>query len=276
MFVCIVICLVSLTACGEDGYPVEVAGVTVKKAPEQVVALSESAASVIMALGYEGTLVAAPQSYQKQTGAAVQVAGTTTAPNLEVLKNLPADLILSGEGLSYTAAQQLQNDGREVVQLAAPQQYAELLPYYTNIARIFAGEEKGAEQAATYIAQLESSLAEMKTANAAKTGSVLFYLEDGFAATGETLPGQLLEKAGFQNAAAALQGYSITDEQVKTAAPQYIFCPTGMGETLLKNTALKDVPAIASGKVYEVNTGEVVYGGAQVLSVLGSMANYMQ
>lgn len=116
----------------------------------------------------------------------------------------------------------------------------------------------------------------MKTANAAKTGTVLFYLEEGFAATGETLPGQLLEKAGFQNAAANLQGYSISAEQVKAVAPQYIFCPTGMGETLLNNTALKEVPAIASGKVYEVNTGEVVYGGAMVLSVLGSMANYMQ
>ena len=59
------------------------------------------------------------------------------------------------------------------------------------------------------------------------------------------------------------------------AKPQYIFCPKGMGEKLLKNEALKAVPAIAEGKVYEVRTSEVVYAGAALLAVLGDMANYI-
>ena len=144
-----------------------------------------------------------------------------------------------------------------------------------NIAKIFAGEESGPQAAQTYFTQLEQSLAELKTKNSTTNATVLFYLEEGFSATGESLPGTILEKAGFKNAAAGLTGYTFTNEQLLQAKPQYIFCPKGMGEKLLKNEASKAVPAIAEGKVYEVRTSEVVYAGAALLAVLGDMANYI-
>lgn len=267
--------LLGLTGCGEKGYPVSVAGVTLKRAPEQVIALSESAASAIAALGYKSTLVAVPEACRESLGTELKAAGETVAPNMTVLKDLPADLIIAGEGLNYEAEQEFKSSKREYLKLAAPQSYSELLGYYENIAKIFAGEESGPQAAQTYFTQLEQSLAELKTKNSTINATVLFYLEEGFAATGESLPGTILEKAGFKNAAAGLTGYTFTNEQLLQAKPQYIFCPKGMGEKLLKNEALKAVPAIAEGKVYEVRTSEVVYAGAALLAVLGDMANYI-
>ena len=263
--------LLGLTGCGEKGYPVSVAGVTLKRAPEQVIALSESAASAIAALGYKSTLVAVPEACRESLGTELKAAGETVAPNMTVLK----DLIIAGEGLNYEAEQEFKSSKREYLKLAAPQSYSELLGYYENIAKIFAGEESGPQAAQTYFTQLEQSLAELKTKNSTINATVLFYLEEGFAATGVSLPGTILEKAGFKNAAAGLTGYTFTNEQLLQAKPQYIFCPKGMGEKLLKNAALKAVPAIAEGKVYEVRTSEVVYAGAALLAVLGDMANYI-
>ena len=275
MIIAVLMVSLLVTGCAKSGYPVTVNDTKLSKAPEQVVVLSESAASVITALGHESAIVAAPQSYKEHFNSTVQSVGDSVSPDLSAIEKITADLILSGESIAYDVAQEFNKNGRTCITLKAPEKYSELAAYYTALAQIFEGEIKGAETAATYLAELEKSLTELRTANASKSAGMLLYIEEGFVATGDSLPGQLLEMAGFHNIAADKTDYMMSAVDITAADPQYIFCPKGMSETILSNEGLQSVSAVKNGKVYEINSTEIVYAGALLLSSLGEIGNYM-
>lgn len=75
--------------------------------------------------------------------------------------------------------------------------------------------------------------------------------EAGSAATGDTLIGVLLEKAGAVNAAAEDTGWTISADMAVQA--EVIFCPEELVDTVKSAEIYASSPAVQNGRVYGVD-----------------------
>lgn len=261
----------------EKDYPVTVGDVTVNSLPQSVACLSEGAASAVSALGYKSYLTGAPAEFiGDDTETTLVDVGNATKPNEEAIFTLAPDVLITPLQLNSSFADELELRGITVIVLTTPTQYSDIAPYYGELARLFLGKKKSEETAEIYIGELERNLDELKTQNASLTKKAVVFIEDDFVATGDTLAGQALERAGIVNIAADATGYIMNAADIAAANPDVIFCTQGDGEAVLQNAAYKEVTAVQNGAVYEIDTVPLVFAGEGFYAVLHDMSNYLK
>lgn len=278
LMVVFVLCIMAFSGCTlfEKDYPVDVAGVTVNKMPERVAALSQSAASSISALGYGEYLVGAPSAFLTGEETGIVDLGNPLMPNEEALLELSPDVLVVSEALTTDLMDRLALRGVTVITLKTPTQYSEVAPYYTELSKLFIGKKKYLETADPFNASMENSLSELKASNAAITKSVVVFIDGDFVATGDTLAGQALAKAGIKNIAESSTDYVMTTENIATANPDVIFCSSGMSNAILTNEAYKEINAIKNAAVYEVDVFALSFAGDGFIAALQDMSTYLK
>lgn len=272
----LVLCILSGCSLFEKDYPVTVAGVTVKHAPESVACLSEGAASAVSALGYGSYLTGAPSEFITGEEDGLADLGSAVMPDQEAVYSLSPDVLITPLELSDSFKEGLELRGITVIVLATPEKYSDIAPYYTELAKLFLGKKKSTETAETYIGEMNRNIADLKARNTGISKKAVVFIEDGFVVTGDTLAGQAMEQAGMVNIAAEETGYMMSAVAIAEANPDVIFCAAGSSEAILKNETYAAVTAIKNGAVYEIDTAALAFAGEGFCAVLQDMSNYLK
>lgn len=277
IMVVFVLCMTAVSGCSlfEKDYPVIVGDITVKKMPERVATLSQSAASSICALGYGDFLVGAPSAFLSEGQTGITDLGNPLMPNEEALLELSPDVLLVSEELTAELADRLVLRGVTVIMLETPDQYSEVAPYYTELSKLFVGKKKYTQTAEAFNSAMENSLSELSLGNQSVAKSSVVFIDSGFVATGDTLAGQALAKSGIKNIAEGYKDYVMPIEDIVTANPDVIFCPVGMSNSILTNEAYKDITAIKNAAVYEIDVFALSYAGDGFIAALQDMSTYL-
>ncbi|MDD4808378.1 MAG: peptidoglycan-binding protein [Oscillospiraceae bacterium] len=104
------------------------------------------------------------------------------------------------------------------------------------------------------------------------TTGVYLYDAAGGAATGDTMAGSLLTAAGITNVAGGSKNSKMDITALKTVNPSLIFCPKGLKSTLSKTEGYKDLQAVQSGKVYEMDPLLMKTEGENMITAVTYMA----
>ncbi len=271
----LVLALSSFVGCNGTGYPVKIGDAEITETPKTVAVLSEQAASAICALGYKSYLVGAPSEFFKTEMEGVTDLGKAMFIDFEaVYKLAPNILIVQGE-LAEEVKDNLKARNINVVLLETPTKYDDVAPYYESLSKIFLGEEKYTEAYDPYIGESERIISETAQSLKGVSKKVALFVEEGFVATGDTIAGGAMKKAGFNNIAEQHTDYLMSFNEIVTANPEVIFCPVGYTDAIMQNENYKDITAVKNAAVYEVDVEALVYASEGFAATLQSMSKYL-
>lgn len=275
ILLCLVLTFVCITACNDGNFPVTVGGTEIAKAPKKVVAFSEQAASAICALGYKSYLVGAPKEFLSSPVDGVTDIGFAYNVDFEKVYSLNPDLVIVPAELVSSHKESMALRNISVVTLETPVNYSQVAPYYEALSKMFLGNNKYTQAYDTYIGESERQIADIKKENEGINKRVAVFIEPGFPVTGDTLPGQALEKVGINNIAKDHTDYMMSYIDIVKADPEVIFCGVGTSQRIMENESYKDITAIKNGAVYEIDVTAITFAAEGFVATLKEMSTYL-
>ena len=256
----------------EQDFPVTVNEVTIQDEPKGVVVLSPNLAEVIMALGYEMQLCGKGAACTQED---LSVLPDMTLDDPQSILGVGADLVLTEDAPSEEQKQGLNDAGIDVVTIAPATSREDFTRLYREVGSCMMGGVKGYERGEKIAEGIFSTIDDIsRQIPQTDTPVSVCYLYDveGGVVTGDTLEGKLIECAGLINAASDGAGNHMDVETLLMVQPQYIFCPTGLKDTLAQSDQYKDLPAVQEGRVYEMDPSLMEWQGNGVISAVSFMA----
>ena len=256
----------------EQDFPVTVNEVTIQDEPKGVVVLSPNLAEVIMALGYEMQLCGKGAACTQED---LSVLPDMTLDDPQSILGVGADLVLTEDAPSEEQKQGLNDAGIDVVTIAPATSREDFTRLYREVGSCMMGGVKGYERGEKIAEGIFSTIDDIsRQIPQTDTPVSVCYLYDveGGVVTGDTLEGKLIECAGLINAASDGAGNHMDVETLLMVQPQYIFCPTGLKDTLAQTDQYKDLTAVQEGRVYEMDPSLMEWQGNGVISAVSSMA----
>lgn len=282
MLLCILLIAGALAGCGPKGdissgaaeqdYPVTVNEVTIKDEPKGVVVLSPNLAEVIMALGYEMQLCGKSASCTQED---LSVLPDMTLDDPQTILGVGADLALTEQAPTEEQKKALNDAGVDVVTIAPAVSREDFARLYREVAACMQGGAKGYERGEKIAEGIFSTIDDIsRQIPQTDTPVSVCYLYDteGSVVTGDTLEGKLIECAGLINAASDGTGNRMEVDTLLMVQPQYVFCPTGLKETLAQTDKFKDLTAVKEGRVYEMDPSLMQWEGNGVIAAVSFMA----
>lgn len=256
----------------EQDFPVTVNEVTIQDEPKGVVVLSPNLAEVIMALGYEMQLCGKGAACTQED---LSVLPDMTLDDPQSILGVGADLVLTEDAPSEEQKKGLNDAGIDVVTIAPATSREDFTRLYREVGSCMMGGVKGYERGEKIAEGIFSTIDDIsRQIPQTDTPVSVCYLYDveGGAVTGDTLEGKLIECAGLINAASDGAGNHMDVETLLMVQPQYIFCPTGLKDTLAQTDQYKDLTAVQEGRVYEMDPSLMEWQGNGVISAVSFMA----
>ena len=256
----------------EQDFPVTVNEVTIQDEPKGVVVLSPNLAEVIMALGYEMQLCGKGAACTQED---LSVLPDMTSDDPQSILGVGADLVLTEDAPSEEQKQGLNDAGIDVVTIAPATSREDFTRLYREVGSCMMGGVKGYERGEKIAEGIFSTIDDIsRQIPQTDTPVSVCYLYDveGGVVTGDTLEGKLIECAGLINAASDGAGNHMDVETLLMVQPQYIFCPTGLKDTLAQTDQYKDLTAVQEGRVYEMDPSLMEWQGNGVISAVSFMA----
>lgn len=272
----ILMLIMAFSGCkANKGYPVTVGNTEITEPPKTVAVLSEQTASAICALGYKTYLIGAPSEFLTTKTEGITDLGETLSIDFEKVYELSPDLLIIHTELANSVMENLNARDIKAVFLKTPVKYNEVAPYYMALSKLFLGEERYIEAYDPYIGESERIINETKLSLNGVAKRVALFVEEGFVATGDTVAGEAIQRAGMTNIAADKTDYTMSLDDIKAADPEVIFCPAGLSETILSAEKYNDITAVKNGAVYEVDVEALVYASEGFAATIQSMSKYL-
>ena len=256
----------------EQDFPVTVNEVTIQDEPKGVVVLSPNLAEVIMALGYEMQLCGKGAACTQED---LSVLPDMTLDDPQSILGVGADLVLTEDAPSEEQKKGLNDAGIDVVTIAPATSREDFTRLYREVGSCMMGGVKGYERGEKIAEGIFSTIDDIsRQIPQTDTPVSVCYLYDveGGVVTGDTLEGKLIECAGLINAASDGAGNHMDVETLLMVQPQYIFCPTGLKDTLAQTDQYKDLTAVQEGRLYEMDPSLMEWQGNGVISAVSFMA----
>ena len=254
--------------------------VRLERAPQRIVSIAPANTELLFALGL-GSRVVGVTDYCNWPPEATRKprVGSYSTPDIEKVASLAPDLVVAERLHYHQVIPALERVGLKVIGLD-PLSVDDVLAAVELL-----GRAAGAEAAARTLkdglqARLERVGARLAGQGAAADRPAVFYLiwhDPLFTAGGDTLQGELIERAGGRNVFARLDGYpQVSLEAVLAARPELILVGAGheeLGESpvlswALRDPRLKGTPAARAGRILPIEADLVSRGGPRVVDAL--------
>ncbi|MBO5279787.1 MAG: ABC transporter substrate-binding protein, partial [Clostridia bacterium] len=244
-------------------YPVTVNELTIETKPQKVAVLSGSLADVILAMGYETSLV---------LGSA-----DCTQPELEVLAKVDAtdasavlaaspDLVLA-EALDEGVLSALNAAGVPVLVLERATNRESFERLYAEVGTALDGSTTGYNNGIKAAQKIFSSLDDLaRLAPDSDTIVTACYISDlsGAAVTGDELGSVMMSYMGLTNVFKGREGGTFTFDELSLSDPTMIFCTEEVREQIYADTAYAELTAVMTGRVYAVDPHYMQWQGRTV------------
>ncbi len=282
VFLCAALCLSALAGCGRGSdiasgagtadYPVTIGGGSIAAQPSGAAVLSPNAADVILQLGYEIALKAKSAAC---TQSDLAVLPNVTADDAQKIKELGADLVFADAALTAAQQEAMKKAGVAVLVLKPAASRSDLSRLYSEVGAALRGAKTGYEKGKESAQEILETLDDISRAShEGNTPVTAVYLSDaeGGAATGDTLAGSLVEAAGLTNVADSGTGGRISAQSLSISEPAYIFCAKGVKAKLAAADPYRNLTAVKSGKVYEMDPDWMRLQGGRMVDAVSFMA----
>ena len=273
------------TGCGssekEDSpapYPVNVASVTVQRAPQKVVCLSPSLTELTCELGFGSRLVGRTEdALYPEAVASLPSVGKTGHIDTEALVSLSPDTVVSHESLSKKEMEALEAAGIQAVVLPMVRSLEELEHLYSQLSLLYAGQLEADSIAASHYQRLTDGLAQIKAqlpADELENGFVYLINPTGpVIATGDTFESSVLSAVFGENAAASGADYEIEEETLADLSPSVVFTaePYGLPH-LEENEVFRNWEAVKSERTASVDSTLFAVQSVRVVEAAEALA----
>lgn len=262
----------------EYDFPVQIGEVTVSESPSKVAVLSPSLADIVVSLGsvYELKLAARSEDCTAGELSVLPSAGSAESPDVETLKNLGVQLILTELEPSQELAESCSDAGIQILVLTKATTREELTALFTSVGSALGGAKTGYRAAERRIANLLSALDDIQRLipkdGASVTAGYVINAEGEFASD-STMTGKLLAYAGAVNIAA--DGGTLAADELATADPDYIFCAKGLKDELIQREEFSSLNAVVNERIYEIDGALMENQGSSMLDAVIELAGTM-
>ncbi len=206
----------------DPNWPVTVFGVEIDALPEKVAVASPALAEYISDMGLFDKVCGVSDFCNFGGASAKPGIGSVQLPNLEKIKELAPEYILTFSQYEESLLTQIQQMNITVITVEAPQSLDELKELYRQIAIFFNGAEDGVAFGDSYVAEYENLIKSAAYSGEKKTVGFIRSL-DYMMITGSTMENELLSLLGFTNVAEAESGYNFPAEKIAEFDPEILF-----------------------------------------------------
>jgi len=244
--------------------------------PERLVSVAPNLTEIIYALEGEDLLVGRSDycDYPQEVGGLPSV-GALKEPNIEKIISLNPDLVLASSHFPQSASEALEALD---IPIAILQQEESLEGVYKVLGQMGQILNKQV-QAQTLITEMKEKISQVqKRVKGAPPKGVYYVISYGqygdFTAGGDTFIGNLITLAGGENIAQDVSGWGYSLEKIIQENPEIIICSQywNTKEGLETSEGYKDLPAIAQGRLYEIDNNLLDRHGPRLAQGLEALA----
>lgn len=263
-------CIAVLAACSPGGdaapenYPVTAGGTVIDRKPQVVVSLAPAMTDTLAELQLLGRLAAISDYCTLPCETAYLEyyeyprVGTQQLPDIEAIKALGADTVLTTATLTENQLLELQQANIDVVTLPPAEDMEGVRQNYTDLFRVLYGEVTGAQMAADYLENFDRRYADIQRrveeAVAARERPIsAVYLAGDLLelATGDSFEGYILEEMGLTNWGANYTDYTFPKEKELELNPDVVFYGDLISrEYIASSSCYKTTDAGNAGAIY--------------------------
>lgn len=268
----------SQPAPAQQEYPITINGVEIKEAPTSVVTLSPSLADVMIALKCETLLTGRSEDCTAEDLASLPTVGTAKNLDMDKLKELKPQLVLTEEALSESQVKELNDAGITVLAQTPATTRETFETLYTNIGSALKGGITGFTEAQEKAQNMLMTLDDInRLIPASNTPITACYLYDttGTVVTGDTFASELIEFAGAVNVASSSKNGKMELSALTTSNPNYIFCSSEVKDKLFADENLSKLKAVQDGKVIVMEPEMMELQGSTIIEAVTLMAGAM-
>ena len=273
--------VLSATACNSsrsEEYPVKLANITISKAPDRVIVLSDSIADILVSCGFIKKIEGRSDECTQEEISGVKTVGSKLKPDLEKISALSPDVIFADSDMPKEQLTKLNESGFTVITFVPATSMSGISDLFGNVGAVMAGEttgrEIGEERAETLSVTMDDLQRLIPESKVLVTACYL-YDEKGTSLKDDTLQGKLFEYLNAVNVCKAGVADDEAFNALKLANPQYIFCDIGVKDKIMKSELFKDFSAVKNKQVYELSSELFSRQGNSLVEALTDMIEIM-
>ncbi len=245
--------------------------------PQRVVSLTPSLSESVFALGRGERLVGRTDycDYPPEIGQLPSV-GTLLDPSVEQIVSLKPDLVLASSHVRGEVLETLTLVGIPVLALYKEEDFEGVYTLLETLGLVLDAQT----EAQTLIGGMKASIAEtVDIVSQARERPRVYYVVDygeygDFTAGGNTFIHAMLTMAGGENIAKDLKGWAYSLEKIVEANPDLLILSRygGMKRGILQSPNYQSLRAVQEGRVYEVDSNQIVRQGPRLAQGLRELA----
>ena len=273
--------VLSATACNSsrsEEYPVKLANITISKAPDRVIVLSDSIADILVSCGFIKKVEGRSDECTQEEISGVKTVGSKLKPDLEKISALSPDVIFADSDMPKEQLTKLNESGFTVITFVPATSMSGISDLFGNVGAVMAGEttgrEIGEERAETLSVTMDDLQRLIPESKVLVTACYL-YDEKGTSLKDDTPSGKLFEYLNAVNVCKAGVADDEAFNALKLANPQYIFCDIGVKDKIMKSELFKDFSAVKNKQVYELSSELFSRQGNSLVEALTDMIEIM-
>lgn len=273
--------VLSAAACNSnrsEEYPVKLANITISKAPDRVIVLSDSIADILVSCGFIKKIEGRSEECTQEEISGVKTVGSKLKPDLEKISALSPDVIFADSDMPKEQLTKLNESGFTVITFVPATSMSGISDLFGNVGAVMAGEttgrEIGEERAETLSVTMDDLQRLIPESKVLVTACYL-YDEKGTSLKDDTPSGKLFEYLNAVNVCKAGVADDEAFNALKLANPQYIFCDIGVKDKIMKSELFKDFSAVKNKQVYELSSELFSRQGNSLVEALTDMIEIM-
>lgn len=232
-------------------YPFTLNNTEILSKPEKVICLSPALAEIIYELGYAQTIIGR-SSYCNFPSeiSLIKDVGSTANPDMDAIKNLKPDLVISSTPIASKDIFALEQDGIKTLIIPAPTTLEGFSSVYTSLGLVFEGIFTGTEKGESTFSAISKLLGNTENLN---IGKFVYITENFTAAGGNTFESAVLSCFGT-NIAKDSDGYGFDTELLSENQPDVIIVNNKYTkDNISGNETLGQLDAVINGRIIFVD-----------------------
>ena len=256
----------------------KLANITISKAPDRVIVLSDSIADILVSCGFIKKIEGRSDECTQEEISGVKTVGSKLKPDLEKISALSPDVIFADSDMPKEQLSKLNESGFTVITFVPATSMSGISDLFGNVGAVMAGEttgrEIGEERAETLSVTMDDLQRLIPESKVLVTACYL-YDEKGTSLKDDTPSGKLFEYLNAVNVCKAGVADDEAFNALKLANPQYIFCDIGVKDKIMKSELFKDFSAVKNKQVYELSSELFSRQGNSLVEALTDMIEIM-
>lgn len=274
----VMICCCACSSQNGGEYPVKIANYTFYEKPDSIVCLNDSVADILIACGYSERISARSDECTQPEISGVPSVGPKNKPNSKKILEASPDVVFADKTLDSDVKQSLEENHTNVLTMVSAENGDELTKLYESICAVAdgnkSGRENGAEKSKSILLTMDDLQRIIPESEIVVTACYLYNL-DGEAANDSTMSGKLFSYANATNVCAARSTPEENISKLKLSNPDFIFCARGLKDKLPDDSNYKELKAVKTGKVFEIDSLLIQRQGNSLTEVLSFMIENM-